>query len=455
MKKKLLFVGLAVILTALSSCRKEDQYLLEKGFRVEGTVNPGFEVPVSSGQVNFGELLDKFGDQISDYITDDELITLRYSFENESSIDIGGALSSPAPKKRKAGIPTKDQVFTPMEDTVFSYEFPLSFFDNVDMLEESDIEINHLFLDGYAKVWAECPPNVVPDLEYIRADIDQLKIDYKKHNGQPGNTIVVDGAELHITDLSDTSNTMTISTDLADIFNDMPSYISISFHIVISVDQEGFVTSNLSNVKSFSELLDSLGMTRLVYHTHIDATIPLELRIGAMSYNYDIDLQQEGADGSVFDQIDSILNSTLGEGAANIDSAALAVIFKFDNGIPLDITLNAFALNELELPIFTLIQGETIHSAETAPMPGNPGVSEAVASTQSKMMAELNLAQARQFLSASKLRLHLGLKTTGNDNKAIRRSDYLGIKMYIRINPNIEIQWDIPGLENGLGGLIH
>ena len=459
MKKTFLTAGLVALAVLFAACSKEDKYLFEKGYKVQADFSPQLELPVSSGQVNFGQLLDKMGDSFSQYLTDDEVITLKYSFDTLSWIDIGNSISTPAPAHKPA-IPVKDgQIFTPVEDTVIGFDFPISFFDNIDILSEADISIENLLLQGFAKIWTECPPSVVNDLQFIRADIDNLTINYTKHNGQPGTPIVIPGAELHITDLSDTNNTLPIQqTNLASIFNEMPSYIGVSFHLVLLVDEDGFVSSNISNISSFSELLDSLGMTRMVFRSHIDATLPLELRIGALTYSYDIDLKQqegENANTSIFDQIDSALNSTLGDGAANIDSSTLAVILRFNNGIPLDIIMNATALDEYDLPIFTLIPHDKIASAETTPIPGYSGVSEASAPVKTEIVAQLNLAQAKQFMKASTLRLKLGLKTTGTDSKSIKRSDYLGIQMLVRVNPAIKIDWTIPGLENGIGGLLH
>ena len=453
MKKSTFFIGLLAALMLFSACRKEDQYLLKKGYSLQGTLSPTFELPVSTGEVNFGQLLDKLGDSFSEYITDDEIITLRYHFDTLAYVEIGDAYSTPAPA-HKAPMSTKDAVFTPVEDTIISFDFPLTFFDNVDLLSDADISIEKLLFKGQASIWTECPPSVVDDLQYIHADIDQLKVNYTKRDGTPGTPVLIEGAELHITDMTDENNTLPIpETNLADIFNEMPSYIGVSFRIVISVDEEGFVSSNISNISSFSELLDSLGMTRLAYKADVEATLPLELKIGALTYNYDVDIQKEygvteGA--TIFDQIDSSINKVLGEGAANIDSATLAVILRFNNGIPLDIIMNATALDIMDLPIFTLIQGEVIKSAETKPIPNQPGVSEAGNPVKSEMVAELNLAQAKQFLSAKTLRLKLGLKTTGDDSKAIKRSDNLGIQMLIRVNPNIKLEWDIPGLEDGV-----
>ncbi|MBR1785473.1 MAG: hypothetical protein IJ760_08585 [Bacteroidales bacterium] len=455
MKKGLLFAALAAAALLWSSCRDEDKALLNHGYRIQGEVSPTFELPLSSGEMNLNDLLTKFGGALDGYITNDSVITFKYSMSVKDTVDVGGMIASPRPRHgAKKPIATKDGDALVSKDTVIEYTIPIDIFNQVDLLQDNDISIGHLWLSLHALVQGFCPDNVRDDLrEFVWASIDSLAIQYDGKDGHK-DFGVIEQASLRVNDLTADNRMEFDSVNLAEIVNALPTSITAKFRLHVNVD-EGLSQKymvDFSHIEYFQELLDSLRMTSLVYGADVNVDLPFEVSVGMLAYSYDMSLgsgSSAGGNSSVLDELNDVLNRIVGEGMS-LDSSALTVVLRVDNGIPLNINLNGTVCDDNGLPLFVLLANDNIASAQTAPVAGTTGVSEAVAPTKSVIEVELSLERARQFVNASSLRLDMLMTTDGTDSKRIRRSDNLKLQMLVKVNPNIKIDMGVPGLSEGI-----
>lgn len=457
MKKTTPFVLIAAVAMLFASCGK-DKDLLTHGIVVRGVLSPDFQIPLAYGEMNLDDLLTKFGGEMDAYITDDDVITFTYSYSQSDHLEVGGMIATPAAKTpivpMHKPLATKDDYLV-SQDTVFEYTFPIDFFSQVDILQESNIKLKEVLLNGLATVRGDCPDNVRDQLrQYVSARIDSLYIQYVDRYGNARDFGVIEGSELETNDLTAT-NQFPIVANLAQIINDLPQEISVGFRLHVDVEED-FLNNNIQNVQGFTELLDSLKMTTLDYSVDVDLKLPFEVQIGQLGYAFDVDLNQgDGEVSNILDQIDSTISAFFGENSGLSDETALYVILRLKNGIPLNLNLDGRMLDENGLTVLNFID-TTVPSAQTQQVAGMPGVYEASASTPIDIEVPLNLDDARKFLSASQLKLTLGLTTDGIDAdqyNRVKRSDNLEMKVFIRLNPQMDINWDVPGLENGVTGI--
>ena len=147
-----------------------------------------------------------------------------------------------------------------------------------------------------------------------------------------------------------------------------------------------------------------------------------------------------------------MLNNLLGEGAVSLDSSKVSAIFKFANGIPLDLTLSGTLVDANGNETYTLFGAQFIAAAVTGPVEGRPGVAQAIRDSVSIVEIPLTIEALERLTQASKLRLRLLMATpdfsTDPSFKLIKRDDYLKIKMMVKLDPTIKIDTQ---LIDGLG----
>lgn len=460
MKRKILLASLMATVLLAASCSKDDLELLKHPYRVQGTLDPSYGLPIiSSDTLNLNDLLMAFDGTFSGIITNDNTITFHYDTSIRETIEIGGMIGKTAPRvagkaKRGVGAKMSNPPFI-SRDTVIEYSIPIDLFDKADMqsIVDGDIAINELMLNLDVYVQGGCPANVQQALrDYVQARIDQVTIRYVGHNNQAHTFTGFAAQSLVMDDIIYGGTVKFDSINMAEIVNSMPRYITAGFHMHIEVDSAivydnlGDALSNPDAINSFQTLLDSLKMTYLTFGADLRVDLPFEIHIGQLPYSYTLDIKgdSEGNNASVMDALDSVLTSILGEGAVSIDSSKVTAILVLKNGIPLDMTLDGIFLDQNGLPTGDpLFTNKKVASAITAPVAGRPGVSEAVADSTTRVEIPLTVEGLENMLNASKLKLNLKLATAGSDYKVIKRTDYLKIKLLVKLDPSINIDMEI------------
>ncbi|MBQ8704584.1 MAG: hypothetical protein IJ524_09465 [Bacteroidales bacterium] len=472
--KKIAFIVLAAAAVLLSSCSKEDKMLLQHPYRLQGELSPSFGLPViSNGQLNLYDLLTSFDGTFEGLITDDNTITFEYIDTIRETIPIGGMIAKGGQKGLKKGARVSHQAksTTPYitRDTVIEYSIPIDFFDKADMqsLVDGNMTINELRFKMDAVVQGACPPNVDSALRaYVSARFDNVTIQYTGHDYQTHSFSGFSSQSLVLDDIIEGGTVRFDSVNMAEIVNSLPRSITAGFHMHVEVDS-GLVLDNLglltdtTGINSFNALLDSLRMTSITIGANMQVLLPFEVRIGGLPYSYDLVLNgnEENSDGSaIFDQLDSILNSLLGEGAVSLDSSKVAAILKFSNGIPLDLTLSGTLVDGNGVENYVLFNSQRIASAVTGPVEGRPGVVQAVRDSTTIVSIDLNVEALERLTQASKLRLRLVMATpdfsTDPSYKMVKKDDYLKVKMMVKLDPTINVDMLLfDGFGNGLSGL--
>ncbi|MCR5444216.1 MAG: hypothetical protein K6E96_00850 [Bacteroidales bacterium] len=463
MKRRILLASLLASVLLMTSCNKDDMELLKHPYRLQGTLDPSFGLPVvSSDTVNLNDLLMLFDGTFTGMITEDNTITFHYDTSIRETIIIGGMIGKQAPAQRPAG-KSKGSVAPKMSnppfiarDTIIEYSIPIDLFDKADMqsIVDGNIAINELMLNLDVFVQGGCPPNVEQALrDYVQARIDQVTIRYVGHNNQAHTFTGFAAQSLVLDDIIDGGTVEFDDINLAEIVNSMPRYITAAFHMHVEVDSAivydnlGTAFSDPNAIDFFSTLLDSLKMTYLTFGADMNVDLPFEIHIGSLPYSYELDIngdsENSGENTSVIDMLDTVLTNILGEGAVSVDSSKVTAILVFNNGIPLDLTLDGYFVDQNGLPTYTLFTNKTVASAITAPVPDRPGVSQAVADSATRIEIPLTVEGLDKMVNASKLKLTLKLATTDNDFKVIKRDDYLKIKLMVKLDPSINIDMEL------------
>ena len=454
-----------------TSCNKDDMLLIQKPYRLQGELSPSFGLPViSSDTMNLNDLLMSFDGTFEGLITDDNTITFEYKDTIRETIPIGGMIAKGG---RRGGLRTthhpKSVVPFIARDTVIEYTLPIDFFDKADMqaIVDGNISIHELQFNLDAYVQGSCPANVDSALRaYVNARFDNVTIKYVGHDNVMRTFTGFASQSLMLNDIIQGGTLEFDSVNLADIINSMPRSITAGFHLHVEVDS-GLVLDNLglltdtTGINSFNALLDSLRMTSITIGANMKVLLPFEIMIGELPYSYDLELKgndntsDTSTAASIFDVLDSTLTKLLGEGAVSMDSSKVSAILKFQNGIPLDLTLSGTLVDANDMETYVLFANRKIASAVTGPVDGRPGVTQAVRDSATIVELPLSVEALDKLTKASKLRLRLVLATS-NDNtfKMIKRDDYLKVKMMVKLDPSIQIDMQFfDGFGNMFNGI--
>lgn len=434
MKHRLFIVVAALATVMLASCIRNDEWeLLRHPVHVQGTLDPNFGTPIAYGQVTINDVLHMFN---GDYtgVLDPEAEVLTINFEAE------GADSIVARSLMEKSVGAKGTFMS--KDTTISYNTNITLFDNVTLQEilNGNISINHLWLDFAVDVYGECHEEVRDTVaRYVHAVFDSLVINYTDHNGTEHTFPDLNLEPIPFDSVLATKHIQFDSVDLAEIVNSMPSNIKVSYRFRFALDDALFGL-DLADTH-FNALLDKIKMTKIKYEARMKVAFPFEINIGALPYSFDVDL----GEGLSRIDLDNLLDS-IGEGV-EIDIKDSYLTLGFDNGIPLRLGIAGTLIDANDMPIGTPLFADTITSARTAPSPDDPATEVAMESTRSKVVLAMNRQKLQQLRNAKKIRFDMLMATEGK-NVSIRRSDYLKIKVYLRLHPAAEIDIPIYGEDN-------
>lgn len=426
MKHRLFTVMLAMAVVLLASCiRSEDIELLKHPVHVQGQLDPSFGAPIAKGEVTINDVLHMFNSQYTGLLDmEKEVLTINFEANRADSILAQSLIHSGA----KSPFLSKD--------TIINYGVNITLFDNVTLQDivNGNININHLWLTFNANIWGDCP-NEVRDLvaQYVRAQFDSLVVRYTDYDYVEHVFTGIQMPTLSIDNVIEGETLNFDSVDLAEIVNSMPRRVEVSFRFRFELDNTIF-NEDLADLY-FNQLLDSIYLTKIFYNTHVRVSFPFEISIGSLPYSFDVDLGEGLAQVNLDELLDSI-----GDGVdIKIDSSLLTL--GFTNGIPMNMSIAATLIDEHDLPIGSMLFSDVIMAAETAPSPEDPTTEIAVAPTRTFVKIKADKTLLQNLRRSKKIRFSL-LLATGNKHVSVRHDDYLGIKVYLKLHPTIEI--DIP-----------
>ncbi len=467
MKKRLFLVGLLATVLLFGACTDDEKALFNHPYRMQGELDPSFRVPIiSSGQLNFNDLLSSFDGTFTGAITSDNVITFHYDTSIRETIIVGGLITQPANRTARHAVKrhTTKTSSTPFisRDTVITYTIPIDLFDKADMqsIVDGNISIGEILVNLGAFINGGCPPNVDSALRaYVSARFDSIFIDYQAHDYSNHTFSGFASQSLELNDIIAGGMLQFDSINVAEIVNWMPRSITAGFRMHLDVDsaivedQLGAILSNPSAINSFHELLDSLRMTWLTFGADLAVNIPFEIRIGNLEYTYELELNGNGdTSQSVLESLDTMLTRLLGDGAVNLDSSHVTAFLTLENDIPFNLRINGTLVDENGVPLYLLLADTTIAAAQIAPIIPGSNIWESVGPTRTCIELPLTVEALEKMTQASKLKLNLSIATSVADNHFVRvkRTDYLKIKLGVQLSPNIKI--DMP-LFDGFGNI--
>lgn len=440
MKKTILFAALLVVLGAMTSClRSDDLEMLRHPIHVTGTANPQYGIPVATGELNINDILTSFSSDYSGMITNDEIITVTYDTSMSDTIKaLNNVNLINAKKITPKGNGTKGIWMS--KDTTLVDTINLDFFNDVDFAGQINIE--HIWLTLAVGAYGRGAEFVRP---HVRARFLDLDVSYEDHNGTLKHFGGMPSAYVEINDIYDGFNKHFDSVDIASIVNDMPRRIITTYKFRFQVNTD-ILTSNILTMP-YSEILDSIHMTELVYSADLHVSLPLSVEFHNMNYSFPIDL----GNGLSSVNLDSIISSISQDINFDIDSARFRLTLY--NGIPLNLTLSATLQDAGGNNIINLFNNKTIASANLASNPANPSQYVAISEKETVIESPLSATDIDRLSDAKKMMVTLQIDsqnlTTGNYmHVCIRKSDYLKLKGFLIFSPSFNV--DIPVTNSGI-----
>ena len=442
MKKKVLFATMVALTCALTSCLKDDDLeMLRHPIHVTGEFDPTLGIPVGSGQMNMNDLLTSLSGSWGGAIIDTgDVITVEYSMSTSDTVKASSYMQGKKamPKKSMNMFSTPSpKVNWYVKDTVLQDTIDIDFFDDVEFLDSISL----------AHVWVDLSVGVHGDVSDIIADkvnvtFDSMEIWYKDHTNSFRQFIdpTLDTFHVYIPDLRDTVKMAFPTMDMADMVNDRPSKMVARYHLKLRVDPS-IVSQNIATM-SVQDIIDSIGMSYLVYSAKMDVKMPLSVSINNMVYNFDVDM----GDGLSSVNLDSILNSIHEGISAEITDCKFKL--SLDNGIPLNLSLSARGVAaDSVTTLCTIFLNEKVPAAEIGPMANDPLVYEAKNPTHKVIETQLSKTDIEKLKESKYLRVNVTVDSRDDNNMlrhvTVKRSDYLKLKAYLQVHPTVDIDVQI------------
>ncbi len=426
---------------AATSCvRDEDLALLKQPIHVQGEVDPHLGVPVAEGQMTLSDVLTMLSSSYTGLVNpDSNTITIHYESSLRDSIMAGSLISMPGM--------TKGTLVS--VDTNIGYSVNINLFDEVSMqnIVDGNIDINHLYVKLHVGLLAKCGTNVSDGMKdainnSVSAVFDNLVVRYEDHNGvlHTETNVNMTPSIVMFDSIVDNYKEFTVVADLANIVNSMPRRIDASIRFRFDVDESIF---NISDINYFNEIMDSIKLTKLIYDADLNVEFPFDIHIGNLPYSFTLDLGENGLANLDFDSLTAALGEDLEFGLKESE-----LNLRFVNGIPMNIKIATWMLDENNLPVGApLIADTTIAASGTIDVGDNTREADPANPTATTVTMKLD----RDLLDRMKRTRHLRFDMTlytGDGHVKIRKTDYLKVKAFVKLHPSLGI--DIPVVDDGL-----
>jgi len=425
---------LALAFTMTSCLRDDDWEMLKHPVSITGQMHPVFGIPIGTGQMNMNDLFTNMSAIYEGNIdTNSNTITVEYNVNVSDTIRALSYVPFPGFKGSKGSRSPKSSFYT--KDTVVETAIDIDFFNNVIGLE--NLSIAHVYVVLSVGVQGNAPDIVAQN---VNAVFDSMELWYDDHNGVhkqfTPSDVDLSSFSVTINDLRTGSQQTFDTMDMASMINERPSKLYARYHMKINVDNS-LITENIATM-SIGQILDSLQISYLVYSANMDVDMPLSVSVNDMMYSFYLDLGN-GLSGI---NLDSILRN-IDEGIS-AEIAMSEFTLETSNGIPLNLTLSAYGCaSDSVTRLCTLFSDRVVRAAQMAPVPNDPAVYEAVAPSYDTVAAQLNRATLDQLNQSKYLRVDILVDSRDPQNNlrhvAVKRSDLLDLKAYLKVHPTVNI----------------
>lgn len=443
--KRLVLMALmaAVALTSISCIREEDKELFQHPIHIQGSIDPNFGVPIGQGNMNLNDLLTSFDNTYTGAILPEEdILTIYYENSIRDTLHLdhffgGGKHQGHSGKGGRKDVGEEDDII--WADTILHYTIDIDIFDKVADLNEYDISIGHLWVSLLAHMGSDCPDANRQDVrdnaslifkDYALSYVDHANDTHQFHDINMAPISLLDflaGGEVGFEDV-----------DMAEIINSLPKKIIASYRMTLSVDTSYFSGIEVPDISCFKELADSLHLTWMSFSADMSVRLPMMIHIGTLPFHYTIDF------GDALEQVDleTILQKIDEHIIVDLEESSLNLII--DNGMPVNFAIQGTLIDENGQPLSCIIPLDTVKSAPVAPLADGSGDHESIGTTKSKIRALLDYDKLVDLNKSKGLRFDFGI-ATGDGHAAIKRTDMLGVRVYLQVHPNISIDMPIGG----------
>lgn len=428
-------VALTAAVGLFTACmRDEDWDLLRHPIHVRGEVDPNFGVPVGYGKLTLNDILHMLSSEYTGHVNpDDDVITIFFDTVMRDTIrdlarSSSSALFANGGRKDGSGGITKD--------TVIRYGLDITLFDSADVVElvENNIEIGSLLLSVDAFIKADCP-DTVKDIvrEYVTAVVSDMRIEYVDHEGVRRQFTDFDFDPVPIDTLLVGHHVRKDDIEMRDIINSMPKHIEVAYDFHFELSSRYFAEHGLD--PDYDEMMDSIGKLIVFYDAAARAEFPFDIRIGNLPYSFALNF---AGDSIVTIDLDKLMDSIAEGLEVHLESSSIKLAF--ENDLPVKLNMAAVLLDSAGAVIGDTLVHHIIESARTAPMAGSDSY-QAVAPSTTRLSIPLDTARVGHLKRTKQIGFDLAIATgdgaASGHTVAIRREDYLKIKVYLQLHPRI------------------
>jgi hypothetical protein len=437
MKRKLFLVlALAALITLPSCVREEDWDLLKHPIHVTASVDPNIGAPIASGQLSFNDILHMLSSTYTGIVDPNaDIITIHFdtvmtdTIRHLADTNYSSSLIPPFKTGKAATI---------IKDTTITYGLDITLFDNIEIedLVAGNIEIGSLLLNVNSFIKADCPDSVIVGVRrYVSAAINNFTINYTDHNGNNQVFTTFSNEQIPVDSLLVGFHYNRTDIELRDIINEMPRHIEVSYRFHFELDGAFFSDPECLN------MYNGMRQFFVFYNADVRADFPLDIRIGSIPYNFTINF---AGDSLPHIDIDHIIDSMVQGFGLNAEHDVYLkesqLKFAFENNIPLNLDMAAYLLDEHDSLIGDTLIRHGIQSAACRPVGGFSTSYESERPYTTRLDVPLDTMRYSQFRQTSKIGFKLRV-ATGDANAAgrtvaIRRDDYLKIKVYAQLHPS-------------------
>ena len=440
MKKLSIFLVLASLM--MTSCLKDgfnDFEALGHPMSFHGTINPTLGVPIGTGSATIFDMLNMVQISYANMEVDNRgIITITYDTTTSWHVNIDA-------NKHKSPS-TKDGNIVHVVRKDINGSVAIDLFQNMDILNEADIEVDSLLVYFKAYLKAQANDSAVQAFQnyHVQVYYDSLYINVVGQDNQlyhiyPGPNDLHDSIPIDSL-IAGQYITLFNNTDISTAINKRPKEVHYGARMNIAFEAEFFA----SNITENDFVIDSLGVTAIDIDGDIKVRFPVSAYLNNLSYQTDIQFTPS-----------TLLNDLI------VDSSM--IYMDCLNGIPLSLLVRAQFVDgndQVLCDVFDPAQTE-VAGADVALNPAT-NLYTSIGPKETVVQVPVTRTMFESLLETRKIRLTAGINTSPTGNPARKRvsiqaNDMLQMRVWAKLKPEYTLDFEIGGSDstqnNSKGGV--
>ncbi len=422
---KLLILSTISFLTI--GCNNDIDRFLDNPYWIHAEFNPSYGLPIGHGEVALEDVIDKVGalpEEISITYDNSNIITLNYATVLHNEIAITVTEESNASKRKHGNAAKNDSCSIETFEFSDSIAFDLRSQFGEFIPNNEQLQLHNIYLTLASHITTDASQNTLENIEQwdIEFYLDSAKV-YASDTTQGTRFLLAELEEgLILTDIISESgfhDTLFKKHNFGDVLSRNFNKISYSICMHAKIPQQTDITSVSNFIK------DSLDISKLILTNDIAVEYPVTGMISNLGYDFNVQMQTGEID-------------TYGIG---IDTAQL--VLEIENGIPLELCLQAQFVDSLGQVLFNAFPNSTYDTITAANVVEHPETNSHVSGTPSTSVHYISLNDERfQHLQRThSLQVSVAASTSRGEDESnnkmvsLRRQDKLKVRAYIQATP--------------------